>query len=227
MSITTPIAYYKLDESSGNASDSIGSNTLTNTGTSTYSTGKINNGVDFGASTQWLYKASPTGLPTGAGAFSMSCWVKFTNFASARYFYGFGTNSNNNRVTMRCDNSTTLLIDDNGVGTAFPSVPTMSTGVWYHIVYTYPGSGDIYTLYFNGNLIGTANNTRPPNTGTGFVGLGTYTNTSTAENLIGSMDEAGIWNVALTSGEVTQLYNSGAGLQYPFTSNTGAFFNLM
>ena len=41
------VSYWKLDESSGNAADSVGSNTLTNTNTVTYSAGKINNGADF------------------------------------------------------------------------------------------------------------------------------------------------------------------------------------
>jgi hypothetical protein len=36
------VAYYKLDESSGNAADIVNSITLTNTST-TYGTGKINN----------------------------------------------------------------------------------------------------------------------------------------------------------------------------------------
>jgi hypothetical protein len=31
-----------------------------------------------------------------------------------------------------------------------------------------------------------------------------------------NVDEVGVWNRVLTSAEVTQLYNSGAGLQYPF-----------
>ena len=33
------------------------------------------------------------------------------------------------------------------------------------------------------------------------------------------MDEFAFWNRALTSTEITQLYNSGSGLQYPFTTS--------
>jgi len=32
----------------------------------------------------------------------------------------------------------------------------------------------------------------------------------------GLVDEVGIWNKVLTSGEITDLYNSGSGLAYPF-----------
>lgn len=217
---TSLASYYKLDESSGNASDVIGSNTLTNTGTATYSAGKINNGVDFGATTQYLGKANPTGLQKGSGPFTMAAWVKFSNFSTARYFVGFGEYSNNKLVSLRCDSSTAWYIDDNGAAAAFPAVSSMSTGVWYHIVYTYPGSGNIYTAYLNGTSIGTANNTRAPNLGTTVMGLGSRSNTSAGENLVGSLDEVGFWSRALTSTEVTQLYNSGAGLQYPFGATT-------
>lgn len=45
----------------------------------------------------------------------------------------------------------------------------------------------------------------------------------------GDIDEIGIWSRIITSGEVTSLYNSGAGLAYPFTgggatNNSSMFF---
>jgi hypothetical protein len=33
----------------------------------------------------------------------------------------------------------------------------------------------------------------------------------------GSLDEIGIWNRALTTGEISTLYNSGSGKGYPFS----------
>src|SRR5262249_31508245 len=36
----------------------------------------------------------------------------------------------------------------------------------------------------------------------------------------GAIDEIGVWNRALTSTEITNLYNSGAGLAYPLTAST-------
>lgn len=218
-------SYFKLDESSGNASDSVGSNTLTNTGSATYSSGKINNGVNFTATTMYLGNGSPANLPTGQQEFTMACWVNFTNFSTARYFFSIGGTANNARACIRCDSSTAWFIDDNGVGTGFPAVSAMSTGTWYHIVYTYPGSGNVYTAYLNGTSIGTANNTRPPNLGTSNLSIGSGNNASNSANLVGSMDEVGVWNRVLTTGEITSLYNSGTGLQYPFgaVSSTATF----
>ncbi len=64
------ISYYKLDESSGNATDRFGGNTLTNTST-TYSTGKINNGAVFNGSSSHL-DAGAAVIPMGAK--TMSFW---------------------------------------------------------------------------------------------------------------------------------------------------------
>jgi hypothetical protein len=41
---------------------------------------------------------------------------------------------------------------------------------------------------------------------------------------MGDIDEVGIWSRVLTSTEVTQLYNGGAGLQYPFTNGNNRNF---
>lgn len=58
MSLSTNlISYWKLDETSGNAVDSVGSNTLTNNNSVSFSTALINNGANFGtANTNKYYQ---------------------------------------------------------------------------------------------------------------------------------------------------------------------------
>src|SRR3990167_10109236 len=77
MALTDNItAYWKLDESSGNAADSVASNTLTNTNTVGYSAGKINNAADFvGANSTYFIAGSPV---AALGAKSYSFWTKVT-----------------------------------------------------------------------------------------------------------------------------------------------------
>jgi hypothetical protein len=72
------------------------------------------------------------------------------------------------------------------------------------------------SIYVNGNqevgvtLAVTAfpDNTSPFSIGT-WPGIG-------GQNFLGEIDEVGIWSRALTSGEISDLYNSGSGLSYPF-----------
>ena len=73
MSLTTNIvAYWKFDESSGNAMDSTGNgNTLTNVNTVTYSAGKINNGANFVAASSQYFSATAAAPASGNGSFSI------------------------------------------------------------------------------------------------------------------------------------------------------------
>jgi len=214
------ISYYKLDESSGNAADSVGSNTLTNTGTATYSTAKINNGVSLNGSTQYLVKTSPTGMPTAGGARSVSAWIKPSAWTGD--IVQWGDNTGSGKLFELYTYSNNNITADVSGGTASFTVSTMSAGTWYHIVLTYPGSGTTWTLYFNGSSQTATGGT--PNTDTAAslcigrnyeVGVG---------NFSGMIDEVGIWSRALTSTEVSQLYNSGTGRQYPFPGLDGAGF---
>ena len=41
----------------------------------------------------------------------------------------------------------------------------------------------------------------------------------------GLIDEVGFWHKVLSQSEVTSLYNSGAGLAYPFSASAGFAFN--
>src|SRR3990167_8592069 len=69
------ISYWKFDESSGNAADSHGANTLTNTNTATFGTGKINNGTDLEEdSSQYFTNATDLGITGGACSYSL--WLK-------------------------------------------------------------------------------------------------------------------------------------------------------
>ncbi|MDA3803017.1 MAG: hypothetical protein PF488_03985 [Patescibacteria group bacterium] len=68
--LTDLVSYYKLDESSGNAADSVGSNTGVMSGTYSYGAGKINNALTM-ASGSYLKASISSGL---SGSFSVSGW---------------------------------------------------------------------------------------------------------------------------------------------------------
>ncbi|NTW31039.1 MAG: LamG domain-containing protein, partial [Bacteroidetes bacterium] len=88
---------------------------------------------------------------------------------------------------------------------------------WHHVVWTYAGNGTSnLKLYIDGSLVSQCNPSDGgsgwgvyPASNRGFIGMD---NTNTP----GYFDEVGFWSRALTAAEVTSLYNSGAGWQYPF-----------
>ena len=96
------------------------------------------------------------------------------------------------------------------------------TGQWNHIVYTY--SGTTMTTYLNGALdkattgavspMGVVDATNPWYMGCTRNVMAISGNTNRHSHLDGNIDEAGIWNRALTLTEVIALYNAGAGLKF-------------
>lgn len=225
--LTNLAAYWKLDESSGNAADSSGGGfTLTNTNTVAYSAGLINNGADFSTSgSKYLTRASNLGI-TG-GSCSISLWVKLnTAISGGNTPYCFaqigdaGTNVNNNIMYIFNGGTPQVIARRQKQNIANDDVPyaiTLSTSAYTHIVYTYDAT--TVTLYVNGVSQGTPIGS----TGSGASGGGSWANLANENSGGGSfaltkMDEVGVWSRALTAGEITSLYNGGAGLQYPFST---------
>ena len=97
---------------------------------------------------------------------------------------------------------------------------TLTNGTFYHLVIVYTASTGNCEFFLNGSSAGTSS------------GLYTSIYNSTAQFRLGSnvdaaganegffdgiIDEVGIWSRVLTGAEVTTLYNSGNGIQYPFS----------
>ena len=75
---------------------------------------------------------------------------------------------------------------------------------------------------------GTANNTNGT-VGTNTTIVATRISGRAADTfgrITGTLDEVAIWNKELTAAEVSELYNSGNGLAYPFTTGTNAQINI-
>lgn len=222
--IDNVLAYWKLDESSGNAADSSGNGyTLTNNGSTSYGTGKINNGIDFGTTNTNKYLSATLIDPDSYNSgFSISFWVNFNSLSSDQYAFSFN-DLGWGGVHFRAISSTDTRfrfgngVTSDGGETAYAS--SWSTGTWYHITMTHSATANKY--YVNGSQVATdTTNVTLANNGTTFnIGGVIYSKAI--------VDEFGIWGKELSSTEVTELYNSGNGLQYPFsTGNPSAFFQL-
>jgi hypothetical protein len=212
MALTDNIAHYwKLDESSGNASDSVGSVTLTNTNTITYSSGKINNGANLVALSNHRFVASSF---TITAAFSISFWMYRTSAWVGGYMFSSPTVSSTACIQI------TVRTDDNKIAYSnfineVVSASTVAATTWTHVVVTSDGTNSV--IYINGSSDATSSSVGHTSSAQTY-NLGRRSDNDTAY-YDGSLDEVGIWDRALTSGEVTSLYNSGTGSQYPFVTN--------
>lgn len=210
------VAYYKLDESSGNASDATGSGyTLTNNGTTAYSTGKINNGAVFDNTAGKNLDYNGNLSFAGGGTRTFSCWVNCSSFAVDGYVLDnttttAGSGSANRRFILYTgsDSKIHMFASGNEVTTS-----TLSTGTWYHCVVTQ--NGTTWELFLNGTSQGTTTMSTASYADDSFRIGESYAGGGYGRSTV---DEVGVWLRVLSGTEITQLYNSGSGLAYPFTT---------
>lgn len=210
------VAYYRLDDASGtSAADATGlGNTGTLTNTPTWTTGKINGALSFAAASNQYVDC---GTALNPAAISYSAWINATSFpnsynaivarqGSANHFSLLLVKSTG-KLAIYMGNGAALL-DYDGTGTN-----TLSTSTWYHIVCTYDSTAGLVG-YVNGSSDGTAaaNGTLTTDAVSTYIGENP---TFSTRGFNGIIDEVGIWNRALTSTEVTTLYNGGTGLSFP------------
>jgi len=192
---SSEVAFYKFED---DATDSTGSNDGTWSGTETYGTGYIDKAAVFNGVNQ-TYVKPPSGVDTilNTKNFGLSFWIKAPN---ANTDAAFSTETTNSTFQIHANwtiaNRYALI---NGGGSNIDLGPIDSS--WHHIVVTSDGSSS-YKGYFDGVYKGAIPYRQTSNVGT-FLGA----HPAGGFNLLGEIDQVRIFNRALDSGEVTQLYN--------------------
>lgn len=160
------------------------------------------------------------------GANSISCWFKMTAGNNLDQNVMADEYRNGSDVVLDSSFSIELLTDGSGNGTAYGyywgvassviykgrSVP-FTTGAWHHLVLTYNGT-DTAVLYLDGSTTGTSAfqsgvwlglNVSAKN-----IWIGACQRSTTNNKFYnGLVDNVSLYTTALTSGNVTTLYNSG------------------
>jgi trimeric autotransporter adhesin len=230
------VAYWKLEESSGTRADEIGGHTLTDNNTVTGATGKLGNAAQFtAANSEWLSVADHADFAFTT-AFSGQAWIYPDSVTGNHEIAGQWNWGSDPGWSIRLAGAELLCLiaassGDLGSNYGQTTDASLSTATWYHVVWVYDGSGannaaklKIYldgtqkTLSFTGTI---PTSLQGPTTDVvlgRFTGIGNYWS--------GRQDAVGLWSRALTSTEDTTLYNSGAGLEYPWTTaNVPAYVN--
>lgn len=221
------VSYWKLDEASGTRADSHGSNNLTDNNTVTSTTGKIGNAALFNAvdaDNEYLSKSSPSSIPTGSGDRTIAGWI---NFSALRGTDSYQTIFSSGVQSVGNDEFT-FVVWENGSGNEYLAVDrygarqssndiVASTSTWYHVAVVMSSSN--LTFYLNGSAHGTATGGTYNTVATSTLQIGKRF-ADTGSDFRGYIEELGVWSKALTSDEITDLYNSGSGLAYPFSTTS-------
>jgi len=203
------VAYFKLDETEGTfAADSSGNG---NHGTlvgsrAQWVPGYFDGGVDFATDEAEAHVEFPTtGMSVTSG--SISIWGNLRNpqATRTRYFFGHTTRPPySNRIQIYMDGSTTNL--DIGLGgshAARTDIMMLPMGTWIHVVLTWDNG--VYAVYVNGEKIANGSYS-------GLTALDPVANVSDDSNpaeseaFDGILDEARIYNRAITAEEVMAIY---------------------
>jgi len=196
--MTGIIAYYKLDEVSGNAKDEVSSNYGIASSNITRVSGKINGAYYFDSNTDYISLASIITQKTGTYSF----WIKILSIYDDLLI--MGNNPYYSRIFIGVNNN--LKIETNTNGQEFAFYNSFSTGLWYHI--TLVRDNDNIKFYRNGTNIGSSTISNSNSLTLSQIGFN-------GKSFRGTIDEVGIWNRPLTPAEVLLLNN---GASFPFST---------
>jgi len=158
--------------------------------------------------------ATVSNLSLGTGSVSASAWVIWTeDKGSYAKIIGFDnvTNKGFGIISDSINNKIRAYSGD-GSATKYADLDSPTHNIWYHLVATYDSSDKKTRLYVNGSL----QDTSAANSGD----ISYYTSGSSEYLTLGEMnyhgyhfygfiDEANMWNKALSLSEVQELYNNG------------------
>ena len=223
------VAYWRLDEASGTRADSSGNGrSLTAIGAPLSRAGKLGDGVDFVTASSQRLEISAASLGSvlvRSADWTIAGWVLTDTTGTFQEVWGQFDGSLRGPLGRYNGSGNFVVQWLNSVFSSFSATSTVtaSASTWYFYAAWHDiAAGKIYvsvnreTAVASASLTGTFNNSTCPFA----LGQRAGTGGSLATYQDGGWDAVGIWSRALTSGELDQLYNSGAGLDP--TASTGS-----
>jgi len=238
--VTGLVGYWNLDQGSGSiANDSSGYNNHGTIYGASWTSGKVNGGLNFDGFNDYVNCGNNATLDPTKEA-TIAAWVNFKKLPSTagHIMAVAGRSYNGADLDMQAepDNKFKFYI-----GSGAPNVAISNTVAqadkWYHVVGTYQANSNI-KIYVNGTLDGTTSIgiARVHNPGTFCFGASSYWG---GRFFNGTIDEVKIYNRALSAEEVKAEYEgtakrffsqkrsvtleAGASVPFTFTWNTSGF----
>jgi hypothetical protein len=215
---------YSVYNADGNTNDSFGTRNGTAQGGLTYTTGKIGQAFQFNATNAYVRIPKTDNEFEFTGDFSISCWFNqptggniFNNYysTSTTNRYGYNLYLQGGRVRFATFKGNTGAVSASNIGQAGRVI---AANTWYHVVVT-KKVGNVFKIYIN-NILQTITvidgdlSLTPVYSPLTTINIGAEQ--ATSGFFSGKIDALTTWTKELTTTEITELYNSGNGKQYPF-----------
>jgi len=217
------VGWWKLDEGSGTtAADSSGSGddgTLNGTTLPVWTAGAMNNGaLTFDGVDDYVSFSS---VPTISGAFTVSLWVYF-NVALGGTQFLWARNVGGSTEIAPLTNHSFYFRDDSGASIIYPSITgIIPTNTWVLLTFRRDDTNDV-RVFVNG----------VDRTDATYTKAGSFTFSRIARRgdgygaLNGLIDDARIYNRALTAADVYTLYTSTGGTSGDITTGLVGYWKL-
>ena len=191
-----------------------------------FTTGKIGKAFNFDGVNDYVSLTNSSNL---TGDFSISVWINPSVQGSYNMIFEdafLSTGTNRYGIALYIQGSRVRFATYNGTGNlAYSNTSTVSNNTWQHIVIT-KTTGNAWKMYINNTLqslitvVGDIT-TNPGVNVNSQANIGSDLDTGVRAGYFnGKIDALNVWNRAITNDEITALYNSGNGQQYPFSSVT-------
>lgn len=218
--------YWKLDETSGNASDNSGNDTtLTNVSTTAYTSAKFGNGIEPDGSADYLYAADNTALSI-TGSLTLAAWIEPDDITGTENIIAKWDGANESYRLTKEGANIRMYIDADANYQATTGSP-LAANTLAHIAGVYDSTKRTVQIYINGQEAASATTgTIPASIGDdgGRFHLGAEDSTTTAANFFdGHIDEARVYSRALSASEIKALYEwtPGPAGYWKFDEMTG------
>ncbi len=204
------VGWWPLD---GDASDRSGNNnsgTWYGTSTTRYASGKVGQAGQFNGVSDYIDVGNAASVNIN-GPFTVGAWVNFPDYTHAGGFVskcsGYGTAMS---YTLRLSNDAHVFLQSSN-GTVFSPYNTYNASAnnnnaWLYFVGVFDGTKSY--LYLNGSLVNTQTGFPVPQIISGDLLIGRVYTGDTTSWFSGMIDDARIYNRALSAAEIQAIYNA-------------------
>ena len=223
------VSWWALEEDSGDAADSHGTNHLTRSGTINNADAKQGKGINFqNIKGRYLSLANNASVNFGHEDFTIGCWFKPEELYEGDYPMPFIHKGNAGGATyyeyfLGVSPSKKVILKTRGGGILWGS--EMTTGNWYFAVGWHVASENkSYLQVNNGSALSYTDTQGGGTTHVDDLRIGRSVRIGVEAGIKGIVDEMFIYRRALNDDERSWLYNDGMGRAYNNLKDSGVSF---
>lgn len=212
------VSYWKMDENNGNNVADVISNNNGNASGTTNPDGVIGKGRGFSGNDFISINNNGNSLNL-TSSMSFAAWINPSSVAGDGFIWYREKNTAGEYRLRRSGTELYFQINNGPWYTHATTGLGLSTGTWYYVVVTLDATAHLVKIYVNGTE--KYSGPQPVNLASGTSGfaIGKENGCSgSCSNFAGLIDEVGVWNRALSPGEIGDLYNSGGGNTCPYVA---------